>query len=119
MKAMKKLYLTKRKRGQKDIIGSFEKLRLSIYKSNNYIYAQLINDFKGETVCSCSVLDKKLKIKDKILPKTVASYEVGIELGKRALDKEIRAIVLDLDKQRYIGRVKRLVEGVRKSGLNF
>ena len=90
-------------------------LRLSIFKSNKHIYAQIIDDTLKHTLISCSTLDKKLKrIKNNCLKD---AYLVGIILGFRALAKNINMITFVRKENSYLGQVKAIVEGIRYSGL--
>ncbi len=103
----------RRKRIRSKISGTADIPRLSVFRSNKYIYAQLIDDVKGQTlVASCA--DKKNKTK-----KNVQSKEAGLELAKRATAKNIKKIVFDRNGYRYLGRVKSLAEGAREGGLVF
>jgi large subunit ribosomal protein L18 len=118
-KKIKKLYLQKKKRYLKKIIGNTIKPRLSVFRSNFHIYAQLIDDSIGKTLVSCSTLDKNF---EKEISKTAtkeAAFEIGVELAKRALKNEIQYAVFDCGGRRYHGRIRSLAEGARKEGLIF
>jgi large subunit ribosomal protein L18 len=115
MKKKKKIYLQKKKRSLKKIIGNLQKPRLSVFRSNSHIYAQLIDDKSGHTLAACSTLE--LKIKESASQE--AAFEIGKELAKRSLKKEISFIVFDKGRFAYQGRVKNLAEGARKEGLIF
>jgi large subunit ribosomal protein L18 len=118
-KKIKKIYLQQKKRSLKKIKGTFEKPRLAVFRSHLHIYAQLIDDNAGKTLASSSTVDKELS---KILDHTgniEAALKVGQELAKRALQKEIQAVVFDRGKKRYHGRIKALAEGARNEGLIF
>jgi len=88
--------------------------RVSVFRSNKTIYAQIIDDKQGITIANAS----SLKIKDKKTPSEIASL-VGETLGKDAIEKKIDKVTYDRGKYRYHGRVKALAEGLRKAGLNF
>lgn len=88
--------------------------RVSAFRSNKFIYAQIIDDKSGNTIDSAS----SLGVKEKKTPCEIAVM-VGETLGKSALDKGIKKIVFDRGSYRYHGRVKALAEGLRKAGLNF
>lgn len=96
--------------------GTKEVPRLSVYRSNKHIYAQLISDDKGETILSVSDLDLK-NTSDK--NKTEVSEKVGKEIGKKAKKKGIKKVVFDRGGFDYHGRVKAVAEGARESGLKF
>lgn len=103
------------RRIRKRISGTAERPRLSVFRSNTDIYAQLIDDVDGKTLASFS----SLKIKAEKLAKVEASKKVGSEIAKLALGKGIKAIVFDRGGYLYHGRVKALAEGAREAGLNF
>ena len=124
MKKLKKNihFLKNKKRHLKKIIGNISKPRLSIYKSNKHIYAQLIDDINGHTLCSSSTTEKK-KIKNLLVSKNENelnlnfSYTIGQNLGKRAKNLNIQAVVFDRNYQLYHGKIKKLIEGLREEGI--
>jgi len=95
------------------VAGSAEKPRLSVFRSNTAIYAQLINDEKGEILASASSL--KLKIGKNI----DVAKKVGLEIAKLAKEKKISKCVFDRSGYLYHGRVKALADGAREGGLQF
>jgi len=94
------------------------RLRLSVYKSNKHIFAQVIDDLKKQTLITVSDLDKEL-VKEKKLKKTELSGKVGELLAKKALAKKIKEVVLDRGHFRYHGRIKALADSARLTGLKF
>ena len=118
-KQIKKLYLQRKKRSLKKIIGSFEKPRLSVFRSHKHIYAQLINDTNGTTLASCSTIDKNLSVSVEKSGTQEAAFLIGCELAKRALEKQITTIIFDRGNRPYQGRIKKLAEGARQEGLIF
>ena len=94
--------------------GTGERPRLCVFRSARHIYAQLIDDVGGVTLVSASTLDLDLKNANKDTARTI-----GQEVAKRALGKEIKAVVFDRNGYLYHGRVKALAEGAREAGLNF
>ena len=96
------------------LFGTKERPRLSVFRSNKYIYAQLINDDKGETVAS--VYENELKTKGN---KTEKAKELGILLAKKSSEKKIKSVIFDRGGYKYHGRVKALAEGAREGGLIF
>ena len=95
-----------------------DKLRLSVYKSNTGIYAQIIDDAKGHTLVSASNLDKE--VKTLITPgskKSEVAKIVGKAIAERALAKQITQVVFDRNGNIYTGRVKVLAEAIREAGL--
>lgn len=101
--------------------GTAERPRLSVFRSNRKIYAQLIDDEKGKTLIAASEreLDKKTKKQKNRKTKTERASLVGELLAKRAAKKKIKQVVFDRGSYRYHGRVKALAEGARKGGLKF
>lgn len=92
----------------------FQRLRLTVFRSNQAIYAQIIDDQKGRTLAAANSL--KLKTQD---TKTKKAFAVGEQLAKKALKKKIKKVTFDRGSYRYHGRVKALAEGARKGGLLF
>lgn len=114
----KKIYSQKYKRYRKNIIGTSIRPRLSIFKSNNHIYAQLIDDISGFTLISSSSLDKNFIVEHNKNLENSISFNVGNILAQKALIKNIKNIVFDRDKYRYTGRVKSLMEGFNERYLS-
>ena len=111
--------LKRKKRIRKNIFGSQDRPRMSVFRSSKHIYAQIIDDVEGTTLVSASTLDKEF-IDEKVEGKKVdIAKAVGNLIGKRALDKGITKVVLDRNGFLYHGRVKSLSEGAREAGLNF
>ena len=106
----------RRKRIRSKISGTEECPRLSIFRSNKYIYGQLIDDVKGFTLVSVSGSTKENKAKEK---KGDTSLSLGKKLAKLALEKKISKVVFDRGGYRYLGRVKIFAEGAREGGLKF
>ncbi|MGL4347674.1 MAG: 50S ribosomal protein L18 [Chitinophagaceae bacterium] len=103
---------------RKKISGITEKPRLSIFRSNTAIYAQLIDDTKGVTLVSVASNDKELKSKE-ALTKSKKATLVGKTLAKKAIQKGIATCVFDRSGYLYHGRVKALADGAREGGLKF
>ncbi len=103
----------KRVRGR--VIGTKECPRFSVFRSNKYIYLQLINDADGKTIASFS----DLKINKKGRTKMEIAKEAGITIAKKALEKKIKKVVFDRGGYKYHGRVKAVAEGAREGGLKF
>lgn len=92
--------------------------RLSVFRSNKYIYGQIIDDKKGGTLVAAG--DIKLKMgKTRPLTKAERAFEVGKLLAEKAKKLGIRTIVFDRGSYKYHGRVKSLAEGAREGGLKF
>jgi len=109
--------LTRKKRIRKNVHGSSLRPRLSIFRSNKHIYAQIIDDSKGKTLVAVSEKDLG-KLKTKLVKTQIASL-IGEMLAKKALKKKIKKVVFDRSGYKYHGRVKALAEGARKGGLEF
>ena len=120
-KLSRKLQTQKRhRRSRRFLIGDESRPRLSVYRSNNHIYAQVIDDNAQTTICAASTIDKELKEKsDKISSDCKSSSIVGKLLAKRAMKKGIKQVIFDRGGNIYHGRVKALAEAAREEGLNF
>jgi large subunit ribosomal protein L18 len=88
--------------------------RISVFRSSQHIYAQLIDDNQQHTVASCS----SIEFTDKVKGKKEIAFEVGKELAQRARQKGIEAVVFDRGPFRFHGRVRSVAEGLREGGLN-
>ena len=93
--------------------------RLSVFRSGRHIYAQIIDDAKGQTVAAASSLDKELRNRLKSGAGKEAAKEVGRLVAERAKAAGIEAVVFDRGGYLYHGRVKALADGARESGLLF
>ena len=91
--------------------------RLSVFKSNNHIYAQIISDEKGITIVSASSLEKEI-LSEKLNRKELAE-KVGKEIAKRSIEKGVKDVAFDKGKYKYHGIIKILAEAARSEGLNF
>ncbi len=111
--------LKRHERVRNKISGTPERPRLSVFRSLNHIYAQIIDDVQGKTLVSCSTLDKVVKESVKELTKKEAAKVVGTELAKRALEKGITEVVFDRGGYIYTGRVECVADGAREAGLKF
>ncbi len=92
--------------------------RLSVFKSNNHLYVQIINDEKGITLVSVSTLEKIFRDKTISNRKKLAE-EIGKEIAKRSLKKGIKSVAFDKGKYRYHGIIKILADSARNAGLDF
>ena len=105
--------LNRHRRVRGKISGTAERPRLNVYRSTNNIYAQLIDDVKGVTLCAASTLDKDFE-------GTGGNKKaVGKLVAERAKEKNIVDVVFDRGGNIYHGRVKELAEGAREGGLKF
>ena len=106
-------------RTRRYINGTAEKPRLNVYRSLNHIYAQIIDDEASHTLAAASTLDAELKTQLEGKSKSEAAELVGELVGKRAMDKGVKQVVFDRGGYLYTGRVQKLADGARKSGLDF
>ena len=130
--------LKRHRRVRAKISGTNKVPRLCVFRSAKHIYAQLINDEKGQTLVAASDLElgnskvktqkskpqlksQKLKKEREIVRtgKVALAYEVGMLIAKKALEKKIEKVVFDRAGYEYHGRVKALAEGAREGGLKF
>jgi large subunit ribosomal protein L18 len=107
------------KRIRKKVFGLPGRLRLSVYRSLNHIYVQIIDDFKGHTVVSASSLDKELRDKKSHTGNIETAKQIGDLIAKRALGKGIKKVVFDRGGYLYHGRIKALADAAREAGLEF
>jgi len=106
-----------RYRIRKKVNGTTEKPRLSVFRSNNDIYAQLIDDTKGTTIASAS--SKQKDIAAQKAPKSAKSKMVGEAIARKAVELGVKQVVFDRGGYVYHGRVKAVAEGAREAGLDF
>jgi large subunit ribosomal protein L18 len=107
--------LRRRRRVRAKVRGSAERPRLSVYRSNRGVFAQLIDDDAGKTLASVSWTEGELKGKKPM----EQAKEAGQTLAKRASEAKIETCVFDRGGYRFHGRVKALAEGAREGGLKF
>lgn len=116
-KADKKASRAKRHlRVRKKVFGTTERPRLSIYRSEKNIYAQVIDDITSKTIASASSLDKDFTLKG---GNKEGAKLVGELVAKKAIEKGINEVVFDRGGYVYHGRVQQLAEGAREAGLKF
>ena len=104
---------------RQNLSGTESTPRLCVFRSLSHIYAQIIDDVAGNTLVSCSTLDKVVAESVKELTKKEAAKVVGTEIAKRALEKGITEVVFDRGGYIYTGRVESLADGAREAGLKF
>ncbi|MCE5194599.1 MAG: 50S ribosomal protein L18 [Nitrospiraceae bacterium] len=107
------------KRIRKKVVGFTERPRLSVYRSLNHIYVQVIDDTSGQTLVSASSLDKDIKEKKAHKGNVKTATEVGKLIAKKALGKGVKKVVFDRGGYIYHGRVKALADAAREGGLEF
>ena len=104
---------------RKKLAGTTERPRLAVYRSLSHIYAQVIDDAKGETLVAASSIDKTLKDGLKTGADIAAAVAVGKLLATRASEKGITTVVFDRGGYLFHGRVKALADAAREGGLTF
>ena len=106
-------------RVRRKISGTPDMPRLSVYRSNKHIQAQLIDDVAGRTLCAASTLEKDIQDQLNELDKKGAAKLVGKLIGERAVQAGIQAVVFDRGGYVYTGRVAEVAAGAREAGLDF
>ena len=101
------------------VSGTAERPRLAVFRSNNHMYAQVIDDTVGNTIVSASTMDKEVKSACEKTNNTEAAAVVGSFVAKRALAKGINSVVFDRGGFLYAGKVKALADAAREAGLEF
>lgn len=104
-------------RVRRKLSGTAERPRLNVYRSNQHIYAQLIDDTKGHTILSASTLDKEFDLDS--TSNAEASKRVGELVAKRAIEKGYNKVIFDRGGYLYHGRIKSLADAAREAGLEF
>ena len=99
--------------------GTAERPRLAVFRSNNHMYAQIIDDTVGKTLVSASTLDKDVRAELEKTNNVEAATVVGTVVAKKALEKGITTVVYDRGGFVYEGKVKALAEAAREAGLEF
>lgn len=108
-----------RKRIRKKIQGTSVRPRVHVFKSNRYVYTQVINDDDGRILVAASTLEKEFKQKNKNTKNVEACQLLGEMLAKRLKTKKVESIIFDRGIYPYHGRIKALAEAMRKGGLTF
>ena len=114
---MKARRIRRKMRVRRKIEGNNERPRLTVFKSNKNIFAQLIDDLSKKTLASASTLDKDLNSKS--ICNITSAKKVGELLAKRAKEKQITEVIFDRNGYLYHGKIKALAEGCRENGLKF
>ncbi|SER75868.1 50S ribosomal protein L18 [Lachnobacterium bovis] len=109
----------KHKRMRNHLAGTAERPRLAVFRSNQHMYAQIIDDTVGHTIVSASTLNKDVKAELEYTNNVDAAAKLGTVIAKKALDKNIKEVVFDRGGFIYQGKVKALAEAAREAGLEF
>ena len=109
----------KHRRMRNRFSGTPERPRLAVFRSNNHMYAQIIDDTVGNTLVAASTVEKEIKAElEKTNDKAAAAY-VGTVIAKRALEKGIKEVVFDRGGFIYQGKIQALADAAREAGLDF
>ncbi len=109
----------KHKRIRNNLAGTTARPRLAVFRSNNHMYAQIIDDTVGNTLVAASTLDKDIKGALEKTNNVDAAAQVGTAIAKKALDKGITTVVFDRGGFIYQGKIKALADAAREAGLTF
>ena len=109
----------KHKRIRNRFSGTAERPRLAVFRSNNHMYAQIIDDTVGNTLVSASTLEKEVKNKLTKTNNVEAAAYLGTVIGKRAVEKGITTVVFDRGGFIYQGKIAALADAAREAGLEF
>ena len=118
-KSRTKVRLDKHRRIRNRLSGTAQCPRLAVYRSNNHMYAQIIDDTVGNTLVSASTLQKEVKAECEKTNNVDAAAHLGTVIAKKALDKGIKTVVFDRGGFIYQGKVKALADAAREAGLEF
>ena len=110
---------TKHRRLRHTLSGTAARPRMSVFRSNNHMYVQIINDEVGKTLVSASTLDKEVNADLKKTNDVAAAAKLGSVIGKKAVDAGIKEVVFDRGGYIYAGKVKALADAAREAGLDF
>jgi large subunit ribosomal protein L18 len=116
---LNKAKIRRKYRARKKIFGSSERPRLSVFRSNKHIYAQIVDDFAGVTLASASTRAKSLRDDIKGGGNKAAAEAVGTAIAKQAMGVGIKCVQFDRNRFKFHGRVKALADAARKAGLAF
>ena len=109
----------KHKRMRSRLEGTTDRPRLAVFRSNNHMYAQIIDDTVGNTIASASTIEKELKSEIEKTNNVDAAARVGTLVAKRAIEKGIEKVVFDRGGYLYQGKVQALADAAREAGLQF
>ena len=118
-KSRTEVRLNKHRKLRNRFTGTAERPRLAVFRSNNHMYAQIIDDTVGNTLVSVSTLEKEVKTQLEKTNNVDAAAYLGTVIAKRAIEKGITTVVFDRGGFIYQGKVKALAEAAREAGLEF
>ena len=118
-KSRTEVRLSKHRRLRNRFAGTAERPRLAVFRSNNHMYAQIIDDTVGNTLVSASTLQKEVKAELENTDDVKAAEYLGTVIGKKAVEAGIESVVFDRGGYIYHGKVKALADAAREAGLKF
>ena len=118
-KSRTEVRVKKHNRMRNHLAGTAQRPRLAVFRSNNHMYAQIIDDSVGHTLVSASTLQKEVKAELEKTNDVAAAAYLGKVIAERALEKGIKEVVFDRGGFIYQGKVKALAEAAREAGLEF
>ena len=118
-KSRSEVRVNKHRKLRNRLSGTAECPRLAVFRSNNHMYAQIIDDTVGNTLVAASTLEKDIKAELEKTNNVDAAAKLGEVIAKKALDKGIKSVVFDRGGFVYQGKVKALAEAAREAGLDF
>ena len=114
-----KVRVKKHRRMRNHLSGTAQKPRLAVFRSNNHMYAQIIDDTVGNTLVAASTLEKEIKAELEKTNNVDAAAYLGTVIAKRAVEKGIKAVVFDRGGFIYQGKIAALADAAREAGLEF
>lgn len=118
-KSRAEVRIKKHKRIRNRFSGTAQRPRLSVFRSNHHMYAQIIDDTVGNTLVSASTMEKDIKAELEKTNNVDAAAHLGTVIGKRAIEKGITEVVFDRGGFLYHGKIAALAEAAREAGLKF
>ena len=118
-KSRSEVRVNKHRKLRNHISGTAERPRLAVFRSNNHMYAQIIDDTVGNTLVAASTLDKDVKAELEKTNNVDAAAYLGTVVAKKALDKGIETVIFDRGGFIYAGKVQALADAAREAGLKF
>ena len=114
-----KVRVKKHRRMRNHLSGTAQRPRLAVFRSNNHMYAQIIDDTVGNTLASASTLEKEIKAELEKTNNVDAAAYLGTVIAKRAIEKGIKTVVFDRGGFIYQGKIAALADAAREAGLEF
>lgn len=117
MKTARAQRVKRHKRVRRHVVGTSERPRLSVYRSNKHIYAQLIDDLSGKTLAAASTVEASLR--NGSATSADSAGKVGALVAERAIERGVKSVVFDRGGFRFHGRIKAVADAAREKGLDF